>query len=189
MSTPDPSELYPQDGLETQDVPEDEGVLQPADTLETDDLDADPLDTGISPPERRPASERFGVTEAEARAGESLEDRLAQEQPDIPAVEPATEPQPRAGRLVAADEGAHGVTQDEPRQFAREVGRDGGAAGAEEAAVHLVPEDEYLIAADAAADAAEADMEADSDVAEDVDVDVNTYVDVNDGVDDAGERS
>ena len=127
--------------LTGQDGPEDDGVLQPADTLETDDLAADPLDTGISPPERPPASDRFGVTGAEARAGETLDDRLAQEQPEIPAVLPASEPEPRAGRLVAADEGAHEVEEAEPRQFAREVGRDGGAASAEEAAVHVVPED------------------------------------------------
>jgi hypothetical protein len=194
MSTPDPSERYPEDedDFETQDVPEDEGVLQPSETLETDDLDADPLDTGISPPERRPASERFGVTEAEAREGESLDDRLAQEQPDIPAVEPVTEPQPRAGRLVAADEGAHGITEDEPRQFAREVGRDGGAAGAEEAAVHLVPEDEdeYGIAAEAAAAGEYEDIDFDAD---DVDVDVEADAamdaDEDDVADDAGERS
>ncbi|HWG26160.1 DUF5709 domain-containing protein [Actinospica sp.] len=121
---------------ETQDVPEDEGVLQPADTLETDDLSEDPLDTGISPPERHPASERFGVTEAEQRQGESLDQRLAQERPEEPAGDrAAVEGGERSGRL-AADEG-------EPRlQFAREVGRDGGAASAEEAAVHLIPESE-----------------------------------------------
>lgn len=135
MSAQDPHSADPLPDLEAQDVPEDPGVLQPAETLETDDLDADPLDTGISPRERRPASEGFGVTRAEAREGESLEDRMAQEQPDIPAVAPEDPAQPRAGRLVAADD-------DEPGQFAREVGRDGGAAGAEEAAVHVVPEDE-----------------------------------------------
>lgn len=129
-------------GQETQDVPEDEGVLQPSETLESDDLAQDPLDTGISPPERHPASERFGVTEAEARQGESLDQRLAQEVPDQDPRNPAPVDADRAGRLVAADEGARPVDAAAPRQFAREVGRDGGAASAEEAAVHLVPEDE-----------------------------------------------
>ena len=128
--------------LETQDVPEDEGVLQPGDTLLTDDLESDPLDTGISPRERHPAAERFGVTDAEAREGETLEDRMEQEQPEIPAVAPADQAEPRTGRLVAADEGTHPVEEGEPRQFAQDVGRDGEAASAEEAAVHLVPEDE-----------------------------------------------
>jgi hypothetical protein len=133
----------PQD-LETQDVPEDDGVLQPEDSLETDDLSADPLDTGISPPERHPNSERFGVTGAEARQGETLDQRLAQEEPDIPPVAPESEQAPRAGRLVSADEGAHPV-EAEPRQFAREAGVDGGAASAEEAAMHELPDDEVVL--------------------------------------------
>jgi hypothetical protein len=131
--------------LETQDVPEDEGVLQPDDSLETDDLSADPLDTGISPPERHPNAERFGVTEAEARQGETLDQRLAQEDPDIPPLASATEPAPRTGRLVSADEGAHPVDGPEPRQFARAAGVDGGAASAEEAAVHELPQDEVVL--------------------------------------------
>lgn len=122
--------------------PDDEGVLDAQDTLETDDLSADPLDAGISPRERRPASEGFGVTRAEAREGESLDQRLAEEEPDIPAVAPDTEPEPRTGRLLAEDEGAHPVGQAQPRQFADDVGRDGGAASAEEAAVHLVPDED-----------------------------------------------
>jgi hypothetical protein len=130
--------------LETQDVPEDEGVLQPGDSLETDDLSADPLDTGISPAERHPNSERFGVTEAEARQGETLDQRLVQEEPEIPAVPPDAPQEPRSGRLVSVDEGAHPVDA-EPRQFAREAGVDGGAASAEEAAVHEVPQDEVVL--------------------------------------------
>lgn len=143
-------------------MPEDDGVLQPGDSLETDDLSSDPLDTGLSPPERHPASERFGVTIAEARQGESLDQRLAQEEPEAgahpeqseqaeqaeedesgprdvaeaPPVEGGDSAEPRAGRLVAPDEGDHAV--DEPAYLARDVGVDGGAAGAEEAAVHVV---------------------------------------------------
>jgi hypothetical protein len=128
--------------MENQDVPEDDGIVQPGDSLETDDMEADPLDTGISPPERNPYSERFGVTVAEAREGENLDQRLAQEEPDVPPVEPEGEAEPRAGRLVAADEGAHPVGQEQPRQLARDVGVDGAAASAEEAAVHVLPEDE-----------------------------------------------
>jgi hypothetical protein len=141
------------------DVPEDEGVLQPADTLETDDLDEDPLDTGISPRERHPASEGFGVTFAEAQAGETLDQRLAQEEPDVSGLGKAVDPadpdpdfeedefaygdapeQPRTGRLLAGDEGAHSTS--DPNYFVRDVGVDGGAAGAEEAAVHLIEDDE-----------------------------------------------
>jgi hypothetical protein len=148
MSTPDPRDSAADDidsGLDETEAPEDE-VLDAEDSLETDDLSADPLDTGISPPERHPAAERFGVTGAEAREGETLDERLAQEEPEIPAVEPNEESEPRTGRLVSEDEGAHDVGPDEPRQFAEDVGRDGGAASAEEAAVHLVPDEDRPVA-------------------------------------------
>jgi len=46
----------------------------------------------------------------------------------------------RSGRLVAPDEGAH--DDDDQELFAEDVGIDGAAAGAEEAAVHVVDEDE-----------------------------------------------
>ena len=49
-------------------------------------------------------------------------------------------PDPRAGRLVAEDEGAH--PDDEADLVARDVGIDGGAASAEEAAVHVVEDDD-----------------------------------------------
>ena len=52
-------------------------------------------------------------------------------------------PDPRAGRLVAEDEGAH--PDDEADLVATDVGIDGGGATAEEAAVHVVEEDDYDI--------------------------------------------
>ena len=58
--------------------------------------------------------------------------------------EPYDEAQPRSGRLVAEDEGTHPDT--EPDLVAQDVGIDGGAATAEEAAVHLTDEDEDEIA-------------------------------------------
>ena len=45
----------------------------------------------------------------------------------------------RAGRLVEEDEGAREDTDSE--LFARDVGIDGAGASAEEAAVHVIPED------------------------------------------------
>ena len=45
----------------------------------------------------------------------------------------------RSGRLVAPDEGAHG--DEESRLIATDVGIDGAAASAEEAAMHIVDED------------------------------------------------
>ena len=52
-------------------------------------------------------------------------------------------PDPRAGRLVAEDEGAH--PDEEEDLVANDAGFAGGAASAEEAAVHVVEEDDYDI--------------------------------------------
>ncbi|MFF5187592.1 DUF5709 domain-containing protein [Streptomyces sp. NPDC000345] len=113
----------------------------------------DTLDEGYSPPERPLGVEKYGTTAAEQHDGETLDQRLAQEVPDVsqPAGDgigdlPDGEGEPldpeagdaRAGRLVAPDEGAHSDTTRE--EIAQDVGIDGGAAGAEEAAVHIVEE-------------------------------------------------
>ncbi|HEV2377112.1 MAG TPA: DUF5709 domain-containing protein [Streptosporangiaceae bacterium] len=129
----------------------------------------DPLDRGVVPPQHWSAGMKFGSTAAEEEAGESLDQRLAEEEPDITfeddeqspgdiaADEDAADedvdglllddgPAPRAGRLVAADEGAHSPT--ESHLVARDEGVDGGAASAEEAAVHVVTDDDYDIRSD-----------------------------------------
>src|SRR5450755_2598228 len=70
-------------GYETseQDDIEDEGVLDASDTLDGNPGD-DPLDTGIIPADRWSAGMRFGSTGAEEEAGESLDQLLAEEEPD-----------------------------------------------------------------------------------------------------------
>jgi hypothetical protein len=117
----------------------------------------DQLDEGYSPPERRPATHDVGTTARELREGETWEQRLAQEEPETdPYAQAAQEEpasltsgdggeQPRAGRLVAPDEGAHEDTEKD--EVAYDAGIDGGAASAEEAAMHIV--DEATVVADA----------------------------------------
>jgi len=136
---------------------EDYEVKDASDTLDGNPGD-DPLDTGVIPPQRESTALRFGSTTAEEEEGESLDQHLAEEEPDIvPDIagddDAADEdvdglllddgPDPRAGRLVAEDEGAH--PDAEADLVARDVGIDGGAASAEEAAVHVVDEDDYDI--------------------------------------------
>lgn len=127
---------------------EDDGTLDASDTLEGDPGD-DPLDQGIVPPDRWSAGEGFGTTLAEERAGESLDQLLAEEEPepdpyaeaeseDGEPYDTGLEPEPRSGRLVADDEGAH--PDVEPDLVAHDVGIDAGAATAEEAAVHTTDE-------------------------------------------------
>ena len=134
--------------LDDADV-EDDGVLDASDTLEGNPGD-DPLDTGYEPPDKWSAGERFGNTLAEEREGESLDQLLAEEEPepdpyaardeddDEDAPLGVDEPDRRSGRLVAEDEGAHSDTEAD--LVARDVGIDGGAASAEEAAVHTEEE-------------------------------------------------
>ncbi|MFG2307985.1 DUF5709 domain-containing protein [Streptomyces sp. NPDC048566] len=143
-------EVYQPDGSEVQD---DAGLLDAEDTLMTDGV-ADPLDRGWSPPERPWAVEHQGVTASEAVAGESLADRLAEEVPDVAAsdgdgIGDCSDSDGelldnevgdlRSGRLVAPDEGAH--EDEESGLIATDIGIDGAAASAEEAAMHIVDED------------------------------------------------
>jgi nitroreductase len=119
-----------------------------SDTLDGDPGE-DPLDQGIAPPDRWSAGEGYGTTAAEQEQGESLDELLAEEEPEPdPYAEAETEddrrygsePEARAGRLVAPDEGAH--PDAEADLVAQDVGIDAGAASAEEAAVHEDDEEE-----------------------------------------------
>jgi hypothetical protein len=125
---------------------DDEDQLQAEDTLDDRGVD-DVLDEGYSPPERWSAGEGFGNTADEALEGETLAQRLAQEEPepDPYAEEDENVGGPevggvRSGRLVAPDEGAH--EDSETDLVAEDIGIDGAGASAEEAAVHVVDDEE-----------------------------------------------
>jgi len=118
--------------------PEDQ--LQPEDTLDHHGVD-DVLDEGYSPPDRKPRD----LTQP----AEDLDAWLAQEVPDL---DPFRETEsydldfrmadPRAGRLVAPDQGVREDSESEAVAF--DVGIDGAGASAEEAAMHVINEDEEL---------------------------------------------
>lgn len=121
--------------------------LDPSETL-TGDNTEDPLDAGYSPPDYEPHATRFGTTAEEQSEGESLDQLLAEEEPDVSAADwPVADdydiefsaPDPRTGRLVAPDEGTHSDTEAD--EVANDVGRSGGAASAEEAAIHVIEEE------------------------------------------------
>ena len=149
MSTPDsPSEMAGEYSLDP------DNQLQPEDTLVDRGVD-DVLDEGYSPPER-PYGGSFDVEH------KSLDQLLAEEEPD-PAMhiydlddkdeqqrsdeaERETEfpshdevGRVRAGRLVAPDQGFG--PDGEAELLASDVGIDGGAASAEEAAIHIIAEE------------------------------------------------
>lgn len=124
------------------DTSEQLDVRDEDDTLLENGTD-DPLDVGYSPPERWSAAEKFGNTPFEEAAGETLDQRLAQEEPEEPVFPDGDEVldddevgDRRAGRLV---DPAEGLGEDtDPELVGNDVGIDGGAASAEEAAVHVV---------------------------------------------------
>ncbi|MEV7740095.1 DUF5709 domain-containing protein [Streptomyces sp. NPDC088921] len=144
-------DVYQPDEAEVQD---DAGVLDALDTLDYRAGD-EALDEGYSPPERPWGVEHSGVTASEQHRGETLDERLAEEVPDVgvPAGDGIgdawdTDGEPRddevgyerAGRLVAPDEGTRQNTETDLLAF--DQGLDGAGASAEEAAIHLIPDSE-----------------------------------------------
>ncbi len=122
------------------DPAEDTDDRDPTDSLTGDDPD-EAMQTGYSPPDREPYNLRHMPTASEAQRGESLDQRLAEEEPDTSADDPDHDgAQPRAGRLVAPDEGAHG--DQESDEIAYDAGPAGYASSAEEAAMHITDGEE-----------------------------------------------
>lgn len=130
------------------------GLLPADESTDDEELGEDVDSPGYSPLNRPIGSLAWGVTAYEASTHEPLSRRLAREVPDIAAEEvgdgigdtPDTDGEPiddqvgylRAGRLVWA-------TQDPADPFsdlrAEDIGIDRAGASAEEAAIHIVPDD------------------------------------------------
>jgi len=125
-------------------------------TEPTTGLTAEASEGVTSPADRPIAALAFGTTADEQLAGEPLDGRLVRERPD-PVLEEierlasgsAVDPYPTeslgasgasAGRLVDIDEGVR--TDDVAEAIGVDVGSDDGAFSAEEAAMHIVAEDE-----------------------------------------------
>ncbi|WP_122818564.1 DUF5709 domain-containing protein [Nocardioides pantholopis] len=146
-STPDPSdrEVYGDYSVDDEDQPAAEDLLLDRDV-------ADEADRGYSPPEKYSPAQGYGNTPWEEAHRETIDQRERQEIPEPdPYVQAELEPSPdeveggqagaeRAGRLVAPDQG---LTADTEKDLVGEdVGIDGAAASAEEAAVHVIDEDQ-----------------------------------------------
>jgi hypothetical protein len=139
----EPNESYNTYSVDDEDQPQGDG-----DSLVDSRGLEEPLDEGYSPPEKWSVAEGYGNTPYEEEVGESLDQRLAQEEPEPDPYEQAADEDEelsgevgtaRAGRLVDEDEG---LGPDEEKDLvAEDVGIDGAGASAEEAAVHVV-EDE-----------------------------------------------
>ena len=165
MSDQEPNETVADD-LTTYSV-DDEDQLQPEDTLDDGDLE-DVLDRGYSPNDRPQGVTAHGTTAYEESIDETIDERIRQEVPDPDSAYGAPDNESRfddeddrlggddpdsiaaeddwlgdgevgdarAGRLVAPDEGVG--SDDEKDMVGEDVGVDGAAASAEEAAMHVI---------------------------------------------------
>jgi hypothetical protein len=143
MSETSDNDLYGDTVYATPEGNEDAENLDPVENLTEQDPD-EIMQTSYVPPHREPYNLRRVPTPLEEQQGESLDDKLAEEEPDVWDLEDApgsdgTLPDPRAGRLVAPDRGV-GPDQEKD-EIAEDVGPAGYASSAEEAAVHIVDED------------------------------------------------
>jgi Family of unknown function (DUF5709) len=128
-------------------------LLDKEESLDSEQTGID-LDEGYSPPERPRELDAWGLTASEAHTHESLARRLARELPDVTdqwdgdgiGDSAGSDGEPiddqvgdgRAGRLVA-----YGFDPTDPTTDyrAHDVGIDGGAASAEEAAMHIIADE------------------------------------------------
>src|SRR4029077_7090497 len=136
---------------------DDYSVQEPADSLtgEPGEPGDDPLDRGVAPPERWSAVVRSGsdgreqdspgqlLGEEEPDTALDLDDELPEDREDDDEADEYVDglllddgPDPRAGRVGAGDGGR--PPDDEEYLVATDVDIDGGAASAEEAAIHVV---------------------------------------------------
>ena len=118
--------------------------LQPGDSLIDRGVE-DVLDEGYITPDHWSPAQGFGNTPEEMRQGETLEMRIKQEEPErVAEIEdwnPTHEPREvggaRAGRLMAV-QGGGGIEHT----LGVDVGYGGGAASAEEAAMHIISDED-----------------------------------------------
>ena len=135
----------------------DSNQLPREDTLLDRGVD-DLLDEGYSPPDF-PRSNHYGETPLEEILGETLDRRLAEEEPDVWVTgggAPRGREPDRAGRLVENDDSWR--SQD---IYASDAGVAGGAASAEEAAMHIIDLE------DLAAETEDVDVDVDAALGED----------------------
>lgn len=146
------NETYHDYSVDSEDQPSGFG-----DSLSDDRGLPDPMDEGYSPPDRWSAGQGYGNTPYEEEVGESLEQRLRQEEPEADPYDDSTDDADldedglpslaggvRAGRLVDPDEGSGEDRESE--LVGRDVGIDGAGASAEEAAMHILePGDDWTV--------------------------------------------
>ncbi|AOD20744.1 MULTISPECIES: hypothetical protein [Rhodococcus] len=67
-------------------------TLSPSEGLDADEVRNDDGDEVVDPPEDWSGADKFGTTQREEQEGESLDQRLAEEEPDVEPAEPLDKP-------------------------------------------------------------------------------------------------
>lgn len=107
MSQPDQPVTPPQDTGPPDAVERDGAALSSAEDLDEDSLRLDPLEAGMDPSERPIGVDKYGTTPYEQRTPRPLDERLAEEEPDVFPDSPTRDSAERAAARDGADE-AHG---------------------------------------------------------------------------------
>jgi hypothetical protein len=132
------SDMFGDTVYESGDAVEDTDDLDPIENLTGDDPD-EVMQTSYVPPDREPYNLSRVPTPSEETEGESLDQKLSEEEPDVTEDDiDAGDEEPRAGRLLAPDEG--GLDDLEKDEVAEDVGPAGYASSSEEAAMHVIEE-------------------------------------------------
>ncbi|HEX4724169.1 MAG TPA: hypothetical protein VH333_16755 [Pseudonocardiaceae bacterium] len=108
-------------------VESDPAALNSAEDLDEDRLDVDPLEKGMDPPEHWSAADRRGMTPTEQATPAPLDERLAEEQPDVGVDDPVPDDVDAAVESSSAE-----VTDDElpqRRTYDEELGTSADVAG------------------------------------------------------------
>lgn len=139
-----------QDDNGLDDVQEDDGELDPSETLLSDPGERDPEQGPVDAPDGYRGATAFGTTGQEERSGQSLDALLRQEEPELSDTDPAGDEQdgtpdgqdpsgaddPGQGGVLTAVEDGSPLSFDDG-EVAQRAGSEGDRA-AEDAAVHVL---------------------------------------------------
>lgn len=101
----------PQDTGSPDSVEADPAALNSAEDLDEDRIKLDPLEAGMDPPERWSGVDKYGMTPYEEAHARPLDDRLAEEQPDVPV---AANPVDPVDEEAVSEAARRGQLADEP---------------------------------------------------------------------------
>ncbi|MCA2207055.1 MULTISPECIES: hypothetical protein [Nocardia] len=106
MTEPDDTYDPPQDTGAPDSVETDPAALNSSEDLDEDRLREDPLEAGMDPPEHWTGVTKYGMTPAEEATPRGLDERLAEEEPDVV---PGSAPQAAGSSSVELDQDGNEV--------------------------------------------------------------------------------